>query len=141
MTTPSPPEPLSDGDAAPALRLCHVALAVENFAGCLDFYTRLLGMYIEWQPDEDNVYLSSGSDNLALHRRTSSCGKVQRLDHIGLRVARPEQVDSWYRRLQRAGVSMKAAPRTHRDGARSFYCLDPDGTQVQILYHPPLAEK
>jgi hypothetical protein len=33
---------------------------------------------------------------------------------------------------------MKASPRTHRDGARSFYCADPEGTVVQVIFHPPL---
>ena len=48
--------------------LRHVALFVANLEACVDFYTRLLGMNIEWQPDADNVYLTSGNDNLALHR-------------------------------------------------------------------------
>ncbi len=46
----------------------HLALNVSNLAKSVDFYTRLLGMEIEWQPDEDNYYLTSGNDNLALHR-------------------------------------------------------------------------
>jgi hypothetical protein len=33
---------------------------------------------------------------------------------------------------------MVTQPRTHRDGARSFYCLDPSGNKVQILFHPPI---
>ena len=28
----------------------------------------LLGFAVEWEPDPDNVYLTSGCDNLALHR-------------------------------------------------------------------------
>ena len=32
------------------------------------FYVDLLGFAVEWEPDADNVYLSSGIDNLALHR-------------------------------------------------------------------------
>ena len=27
-----------------------------------------MGMQVEWRPDPDNVYLTSGNDNLALHR-------------------------------------------------------------------------
>jgi hypothetical protein len=30
-------------------------------------------------------------------------------------------------------------PRTHRDGARSFYCFDPAGNLVQFIYHPPIS--
>ena len=44
----------------------HLALFVENFDETLRFYTELLGMAVEWQPDEDNYYLCSGCDNLAL---------------------------------------------------------------------------
>ena len=32
------------------------------------FYMDLLGFDVEWEPDADNVYLTSGTDNLALHR-------------------------------------------------------------------------
>ena len=36
--------------------LRHIALFVENFVDCENFYTNLLGMEVEWRPDEDNVY-------------------------------------------------------------------------------------
>ena len=32
------------------------------------FYVDVLGFAVEWEPDPDNVYLTSGRDNLALHR-------------------------------------------------------------------------
>ncbi len=35
---------------------------------------------------------------------------------------------------------MVTEPRTHRDGARSFYCKEPSGVKVQIIYHPPITE-
>ena len=37
-------------------------------------------------------------------------------------------------------MRIKNEPRTHRDGARSFYCLDPDGNVVQMIYHPPISK-
>ena len=39
-----------------------------------------------------------------------------------------------------AGVALKAAPRSHRDGSRSLYFHAPDGTLVQIIYHRPLSQ-
>ena len=48
--------------------LRHVALYVKNFDACEHFYVELLGMAVEWRPDPDNLYLSSGCDNLAVHR-------------------------------------------------------------------------
>lgn len=63
----------------------HLALNVNQLESSVDFYTRLLGMRIEWQPDEDNYYLTSGNDNLALHRATKDIeqGSAQSLDHLG----------------------------------------------------------
>ncbi len=121
--------------------LRHVALFAANFEEAVNFYTELLGMHIEWHPDVDNIYLSSGVDNLAIHRFKGSEREPaqQRLDHIGFILHKPEDVDAWHDYLQMNGVRIQAAPRTHRDGARSFYCLDPDGTTVQMIYHPPIS--
>ena len=41
-----------------ALGIRHIALRVKNFKECLNFYTNILGMKIDWQPDEKNVYLT-----------------------------------------------------------------------------------
>ena len=125
---------------ASTLGMRHVALNVSDIAACEYFYVDLLGMEVEWRPDGDNVYLTSGNDNLALHRvDEAALATGQRLDHVGFFIASPGQVDEWYQYLTANAVEMKAAPRTHRDGARSFYCADPEGTVVQVIYHPPIA--
>lgn len=125
----------------PTSGMRHVALYVEALEACEDFYTRLLGMAVEWRPDADAVYLTSGNDNLALHRYRGADRppERQRLDHIGFLIDDIDQVDVWYRWLTAQGVTAISEPRTHRDGARSFYCHDPDGNSVQIIHHPPLA--
>ena len=126
-----------------AYGLRHVALYVDDLPSCEYFYTELLGMKVEWRPDDMNVYLSSGGDNLALHqaKKPASDKSVQRLDHIGFFLDTEAAVDDWYAWLTQHGVPMSTRPRTHRDGARSFYCHDPDGTRVQIIYHPPVHER
>jgi len=123
---------------APTAGMRHVALFVEQFEAAIHFYTELLGMNVEWHPDPDNIYLSSGNDNLAVHRFHGGAREPaqQRLDHIGFIIDAPEQVDAWYEFLRANDVRIKNPPKTHRDGARSFYCLDPDGNAVQIIYHP-----
>lgn len=125
----------------PTAGLRHVALFVAEFEACITFYTELLGMQIEWHPDPDNIYLSSGNDNLALHRYTGGerPPTLQRLDHIGFIINAIEQVDVWFAFLKANGVRIRNEPRTHRDGARSFYCSDPDGNIVQMIYHPPIS--
>jgi len=124
----------------PVLGLRHVALQVNDLEACERFYTEVMGMRVEWRPDADNVYLTGGSDNLALHRKPEphAPGPGQRLDHIGFMLQNIGQVDDWFRFLAAHGVRVVKEPRTHRDGARSFYCLDPDGNTVQIIFHPPL---
>ncbi len=120
--------------------LRHVALFLNDFEACEHFYTELMGMRLEWRPDPDNLYLSSGNDNLALHRAEGvDMSGFQRLDHIGFIIESPEQVQVWYEFLLAHGVKMKTSPRQHRDGATSFYCFDPDGNTVQIIYHPPIS--
>jgi catechol 2,3-dioxygenase-like lactoylglutathione lyase family enzyme len=123
----------------PTAGLHHVALFVEDLAAAEHFYVDLLGMQVEWRPDAENVYLSSGSDNLALHRFKADYSGPQRLDHIGFILNQAAEVDEWFAFLSANGVAMKTNPRSHRDGARSFYCLDPAGNTVQMIFHPPLA--
>lgn len=120
--------------------LRHVALNVHDVQACEQFYVELLGMQVEWRPDEDNVYLSSGNDNLALHRCSQAPQGQQVLDHIGFILKIAQDVDAWYEFLTANGVKMKTEPRSHRDGARSFYCFDPEGVVVQFIYHPPIAD-
>lgn len=124
------------------LGMHHVALFVHDLEACLKFYCELVGMQQEWKPDPDNVYLTSaGADNLALHRLDASTrlDGAQRLDHIGFILKSPEDVDVWHTFLVAHGTKIAQAPRTHRDGARSFYCFDPAGNMVQFIYHQPIS--
>ena len=54
------------------LGMRHLALKVKNFQECFIFYTEVLGMSIDWKPDDNNVYLTNGPDNLALINTPSS---------------------------------------------------------------------
>ncbi len=139
------------------LGLHHVALNVTDVAAMTRFYVEMLGFRVEWQPDADNVYLTSGSDNLALHRQgdlraasgvpaaaqtTAREGRVPaRLDHLGLIVPSPADVDAWAAYLEEQDVHLEGPPRTHRDGARSIYLRDPEDNRLQIIYHPPISDR
>ena len=137
----------------PHAGLRHLALNVRDLAAMKRFYVDLLGFAVEWEPDPDNVYLSSGIDNLALHRATggspapaggAAAPPAQAsgaLDHLGLIVRHAEDVDQWGAFLEANGVALKARPKTHRDGARSLYFQDPDGNSIQIIHHPPISPK
>lgn len=136
--------------------LRHLALNVRRLPEMKRFYTELLGFEVEWEPDADNVYLSSGVDNLALHRAkapgeqtgAAAAGPSREaveatgaLDHLGVVVREPDDVDRWAAFLESRGVEIVARPRTHRDGARSCYVKDPDGNTLQVIHHPPISAK
>ena len=122
------------------LGIHHVALFVPDLAAVRRFYVDLLGYTVEWEPDADNLYLTCGNDNLALHRGEAPHGK-QRLDHIGVVAAAADDVQQWEAYLEAHGVPIVATTRTHRDGATSCYVRDPAGTVVQIIHHPPIAPR
>jgi catechol 2,3-dioxygenase-like lactoylglutathione lyase family enzyme len=129
--------------------LRHVALRVTDLSRSQAFYEQVLGMKVIWQPDADNVYFSSGSDNLALHQISSGeLGdyqplKAQLLDHIGIILESPEAVDLMYRevasRIESLGGRIAKEPKRHRDGSYSFYLSDPDGNVIQALYEPTIS--
>jgi catechol 2,3-dioxygenase-like lactoylglutathione lyase family enzyme len=123
------------------LGLRHVALNVRNPRKSADFYCSALGMQVEWEPDSDNIYLTSGTDNLALHKlpEGQQPAAIQNVHHIGFVVSSPEDVDAAAARIQQLGVELVYPLKTHRDGARSFYFKDPDGILIQLLYHPPIS--
>ena len=122
--------------------LRHLALKVRDLDAMKRFYVDLLGFAVEWEPDPDNVYLSSGVDNLALHKSGAPPAREgSPLDHLGLIVSAAADVDRWAEFLESRGVAMEARPRTHRDGARSCYFRDPDGNVIQIIHHPPISGK
>jgi catechol-2,3-dioxygenase len=100
----------------------HIALKVKDIAKAKSFYQNMLGMDVVWEPDPDNVYLSSGYDNIALHQVTAglaSRAAEQQLDHFGVTIVHPFKI--------------------HRDGSASFYCADPDAIVIQMLYEPQLS--
>jgi catechol 2,3-dioxygenase-like lactoylglutathione lyase family enzyme len=136
---------VSSSARPPILGIRHVALFMRDLEAAERFWVDVMGYEVEWRPDPDNVYLRGGKDNLALHRAPHPGplpaergeGEVK-LDHIGIAVAQPSDVDAWAAHLGAHGVTLKAAPKTHRDGSRSLYFHAPGGLLVQIIHHAPM---
>jgi catechol 2,3-dioxygenase-like lactoylglutathione lyase family enzyme len=96
-------------------------------------------MKLVWKPDADNVYLSSGCDNLALHRGAVGDRGVQALDHIGFIAASIAEVEAGYEWAHANDLTVVNPLKHHRDGSVSFYLSDPDGNVIQILYEPAIS--
>ena len=128
------------------LGLRHVALNVSSAEASKKFYMNLFGMELEWQPDPKDVFLTSnGQDNLALHERADldikKGDQYQSLDHIGFIIKTKAEVDAFYQKAKDLNVPIVKEVKQHRDGAYSFYCSDPDGYVVQVIFHPPISER
>lgn len=120
----------------------HIALKVRDIRRSKAFYREIFGMEVVWEPDPQNVYLSSGVDNLALHELSKGVqpsSSEQQLDHLGFVVESVERVQELEREFRARGVKMVHPFKLHRDDSASFYCADPDGILIQVLYEPRLS--
>ena len=102
----------------PLLGIRHVALYVADLAAAEQFWVDVMGYAVEWRPDPDNVYLCGG----ARQPGAAPEGRAGRgrLDHIGIAVAAPADVDAWAAYLEAHGVAGRPRPRpTATDPGRS----------------------
>lgn len=120
----------------------HLALKVRSVIESKRFYQDILGMDVVWEPDSQNVYLSSGCDNIALHEVSEiflNTAEERQLDHLGFVVESVERVQELESEFRSRGVQIVFPFKVHRDGSASFYCADPDGVVIQMLYEPTLS--
>lgn len=129
----------------PTIGLRHLALRVADVATSKRFYGEIFGMVPVWEPDDKTAYLSSGSDNLALHQLDDgvqpSREPTQALDHLGFLLSAPSAVYAAAEAVRARGERILQEPREHRDGSHSFYMADPDGNVVQVLFEPNVAAR
>lgn len=127
------------------LGLRHLALKVRDVETSKSFYESLFQMKVVWQPDPDNVYMSSGVDNLALHQIPKEelehypMNAGQFLDHFGFIMDSPDSVNRLYELAVAHNVPIVHHLKQHRDGSYSFYLSDPDRLTIQILYEPTVS--
>jgi len=101
-------------------------------------------MEVVWEPDPENVYLSSGCDNIAIHGVSEAfahTAEERQLDHLGFVIEDVERVRTLEKEFVAKGVPIVHPFKVHRDGSASFYCADPDGIIIQLLYEPQLSRQ
>src|SRR5215813_2774165 len=119
--------------------LRHLALNVADVPASVEFYSSLFGMRLVWQPDPDNAYMSSGCDNLALHRGAPGDAPAQALDHLGFISPSIADVEASWAWAQANQLDIVNPLKHHRDGSVSFYIRDPDGNVIQVLFEPSIS--
>jgi len=120
----------------------HIALKVRSAETSKKFYQEMFGMEVVWEPDPQNIYLSSGCDNIALHEVSEELRQSaaeRQLDHLGFVVESVDRVRELEQDFRARGVAIVNPFKVHRDGSASFYCADPDGIVIQLLYEPTLS--
>ena len=120
----------------PPLGLRHLALRVKDPQASKRFYQECFGMKIVWEPDPDNVYLSSGIDNLALHR--DAVEGPGALDHFGFVVGSKEEVDAVMEQARMAGAEIVKFAEDTFWGGYSGYFQDPDQHLWEVVWNPEL---
>jgi catechol 2,3-dioxygenase-like lactoylglutathione lyase family enzyme len=118
--------------------LKHIALAVYHLDECEEFY-HILGMRTELKT-EDYVYLTHYEDSLSLHKVNHQFSTHQRLEHIGFALDSAEAVDNFYQFALTKHLNILNEPKTFGIGTHSFSIQDPDGIEVEFVYHPPMWE-
>jgi aryl-alcohol dehydrogenase-like predicted oxidoreductase/catechol 2,3-dioxygenase-like lactoylglutathione lyase family enzyme len=114
-------------------------LQVSDVDRATEFYCRVFGMKVVWQPDSENAYLSSGCDNLAIHRGDAGDRNAQSMDHFGFIAPTIAAVEAGYEWAAANAIDIATPLKHHRDGSVSFYLRDPDGNVIQVLYEPSIS--
>ena len=118
-------------------RMGHLALNSSDLARSEKFYVGLFGLRA-FRRTSHELFLRCGEDYLTIRELPARKegylpppDDEVGLDHLGLAVL-PEDFDAALEQVKAAGVKVVRGPINHNGGGRSFYCLDPDGNQVEV---------
>ena len=99
-------------------------------------------MKVVWEPDDRKGYRSSGCDNLALQEVAEGFARIAedgQLDPLGCIVESMERACALEREFVGRAVTNIHRCKIPRDASSSFYCADPNGLVMQMLYEPQLS--
>jgi catechol 2,3-dioxygenase-like lactoylglutathione lyase family enzyme len=117
----------------------HLGLVVKDLAASKRFYTavfRELGIPIGGEAEDyfwfDELFVSTADSQAAAGVLT---GRV----HLAFQAKNREAVDRFYRAVLAAGGRDNGAPgdRPYHPGYYAAFALDPDGNNVEVVFHGP----
>ena len=126
--------------------LRHAAIISRDLRRSLDFYCGVLGFEAYHVTDPDWAMVSLSGTTLSFLRVPASTPVLSpskspafHPSHLGFTVQSPSAVDLAREKLLENGHAPAPASR-HRDGSYGFYCSDPDGNQLEIIFIPAVPE-
>jgi catechol 2,3-dioxygenase-like lactoylglutathione lyase family enzyme len=117
----------------------HIQLVVKDFGASRRFYSRIfevLGMPIGGEADDylwvDELFISSADNENAAGELT---GRI----HLAFQAKDRAMVDAFYAAGLEAGGKGNGPPgeRSYHPGYYAAFLLDPDGNNIEAVYHGP----
>jgi lactoylglutathione lyase len=118
----------------------HIGLVVKDLAASKRFYKAafdVLGIPLGGEAAEhfwfDELFISSQDDT------TDALGKLTGRVHLAFQAADRAMVDRFYRAVLAAGGRDNGAPgeRPYHPGYYAAFALDPDGNNIEAVFHGP----
>ncbi len=116
----------------------HVQLVVKDLAASRTFYEKTLGVLgIEIDFEGPGMF---GADELAVSTADSEAaqGRLTGPTHLAFQAKNEAQVQAWYDAGLKAGGTDNGAPGErdqYHPGYYAAFLLDPDGNNVEAVYH------
>ena len=121
----------------------HIKFGVRDFARSRAFYLRALEpigvtVIMDWPPDGTELSQPGGLSSLCLYQTEQTPAHL----HIAFMAESRDQVDAFYRAALEAGGEDNGPPGIrpqYSDRYYAAYVLDPDGHNIEAVYHEPEA--
>jgi catechol 2,3-dioxygenase-like lactoylglutathione lyase family enzyme len=120
------------------VNLNHLHLSARQPESTRRFYETYFGFRPHLQLGETVVLVNAEHFLLAIDPRGDSTDASPPPLHFGFCVGRPEEVDALYQAMRQGGVVFTQELRVMSPNARSFYCWDPAGNQVEVGWYKKL---
>lgn len=116
------------------IKVAHVGLHVTDLEASVNYYTNLLGLIVS-ERREGEVYLRALDDqdhHAIVLKASDSAG----LDHVGLKVNRPEDIEEIEKLVERTGTRVsRVADQEEAGQGEGIRFVVPSGQIFEVVYH------